>query len=512
MSPDSESVRVLVIDDDEACFELLVALIDELGPTPYQLSWCSSWVAGRAALEQDEHDLYLIDHGLGARTGIELLHAAAAAGCAGPRVLLTGNRDPKVDQAAMQAGAVDFVLKEALTGAGLERTMRYALERARLMQALQEQAAHVTGGIAHDFNNMLMGIVGNLELADRVPGCPTAVREHLTRARSGAERAAELSSRLLAYARREHLPVGVVAVRAAVEEAAADLARLAGGALELRLPEGELYVESGRGEIEELLLNLVGNAVEAVEPGGRIRVEAGRSERVGPWSDGQRTGYVQLTVLDDGKGMSSEVAERVFEPFFTTRRGRGGTGLGLAMVRDIVTRRGGRIELATEPGKGTRFDLLLPEVAAPEVEQRSVPRQPEQGPAPMGLVLVVDDERDIREILCEALRRAGATVLETGSAEEALTLLQQTAALPDVLITDLTMPGMDGFELQAGIRGMGGDPRTLFITGYSESAMQDRPLEPGKEAMLHKPFRLSEMFASLAALAGTDAGPGEHER
>jgi two-component system cell cycle sensor histidine kinase/response regulator CckA len=409
----------------------------------------------------------------------------------------------------MEAGAVDFLLKESITGVGLERTMRYALERARLTRALQDQAADVTGGIAHDFNNMLMGIVGNLELADRIPGCPDGVREHLARARSGAERAAELSSRLLAYARRKHIAVGLVEVRAAIEELGPGLEQRVqvSGLFELELPEEELHVEVGRGELEELLLNLVGNAADAIGPKGRVRVEVRSASRPAPWEDGQEARFVQITVLDDGKGMSAEVAERVFEPFFTTRRGLGGTGLGLAMVRDIVTRRGGRIELATEPGRGTRFDLLLPVQDAPRTtdpvrRSTAAPRLDH-----LGLVLVVDDEEDIRQILCEALRRADATVLETGSAEAALSLLERTSVLPDVLITDLTMPGMDGFELLAEIRNMGGRPRTLFITGYSEEALEDRGLETGMEAILHKPFRLSEMFDSLAMLA--DATPIE---
>ena len=498
------TMRVLVIDDDEACFELLVALLDEAGPAPYELSWCPTWADGLLALERDEHALYLIDHGLGARTGVELLEAAAAAGCTGPRVLLTGNRDPEVDRAAMRAGAVDFVLKETLTGPGLERTMRYALERARLTQALQEQAATVTGGIAHDFNNMLMGIVGNLELADRVPGCPEAVRRHHARARAGAERAAELSGRLLAYARRKHVVVGVVGVRAVLEEIAANLEQTVGeaGTFELRLPLDELYVEAGLGEVEELLLNLVGNAAAAIAPGGRVEVEARPASKPGRYEGDPERRFVRITVRDDGRGMPPAVAERVFEPFFTTRRGRGGTGLGLAMVRDIVTRRGGRIELVTEPDRGTRFDLLLPVVEPPPRGDSAGSPGATPGLPPPGIVLVVDDEDDIREVLCEALRRSGATILEAGTAEEALDLLQDGAVLPDVLVTDLTLPGMDGFDLQAGIQRMGGRPRTLFITGYSEGALRDRILEPGREAILHKPFRLAEMFENLGVLMG----------
>jgi len=514
-SSQQAAVRVLVIDDDEAFFDLLVALLDEVEASAYQLSWCSTWGEGLAALERDEHDLYLIDHGLGVRTGIELLEAAAAAGCAGPRVLLTGNRDPAVDRAAMRAGAVDFLLKETLTAVGLERTMRYALERARLTRALQDQAADVTGGIAHDFNNMLMGIVGNLELAEHVPGCPTAVQQHIARARAGAERAAELSSRLLAYARRKHVVTGVVGVRATLAELATGLEQRVQerGAFELELPVEELYVEAGIGELEELLLNLVGNAAEAIAPGGTIRVEAGAATKSAPWSDSGQTRFVRLAVQDDGPGMSAEVVERAFEPFFTTRRGRGGTGLGLAMVRDIVTRRGGRIELATEPGHGTRFDLFLPAVGAPPVVAPVDPSPAGPVLAELGTVLVVDDEQDIRQVLCEALRRSGATVVETGSGEEALSLLERTSVLPEVLISDLTMPGMNGFELRDAIQRMGGAPRTLFITGYSGETLEDRELEGAREAILHKPFRLAELFASLERLlvAAERPEPGRNE-
>jgi two-component system, cell cycle sensor histidine kinase and response regulator CckA len=501
----SQPIRVLVVDDEEASFALLEALLDELGATAYALTWVSDWGAALAAMEQDDYDLYLVDHGLGARTGVELLEAAAAAGCTGPRVLMTGNRDPEVDRAAMRAGAVDFLLKETITGEGLERAMRYALERGRLTQALQDQAARVSGGIAHDFNNMLMGIVGNLELAGRAPGCPDEVREHLDRARSGADRAAELSRRLLAYARREHVSVGVVEVGAAIAEMAPSLRQRteARGRFELEVAEGDFHVEAGRGELEELLLNLVANATDAIPDGGTVRVEVGPVRRPAAWEGGGEADYLRLTVLDDGRGMPAHVADRIFEPFFTTRRGRGGTGLGLAMVRDIVTRRGGRIELTTEPDRGTRFDLLLPTVAAPaSAPATSAPERSVGGT--LGLVLLVDDEVDIRRILGEALRRDGATVIEAASGEEALALLDRDGARPAVLMTDLTMPGMDGFELQARLRERCAGFRTLFMTGYGDEAFRDRGLDEATEAILHKPFRLAEMFAALSGLSRDD--------
>jgi CheY-like chemotaxis protein len=206
-------------------------------------------------------------------------------------------------------------------------------------------------------------------------------------------------------------------------------------------------------------------------------------------------------VTDDGQGMPAHVAARVFEPFFTTRRGRGGTGLGLAMVHDIVTRRGGRVELDSRPGRGTRFDLLLPRLARPSGLSNQTDQRESETPVNLGLVLVVDDERHIREILDMALTAAGATVLAAPDAETALARVEREGLEPDLLITDVTMPGMTGFELQDELRRRGRVLPTLFITGYGSDALRERALDVRTDRLLDKPFRLHEMFERLTDLA-----------
>jgi two-component system, cell cycle sensor histidine kinase and response regulator CckA len=495
-------LRVLVVDDDDGDFILVEALLDELSGS-YEVEWASTWAAGLTAMEADRHDLYLVDHGLGVRTGIELLEAATAAGCSGPRILLTGNRDPRLDRLALSAGAIDFLYKQTLTAEALDRTLRYALERARLMNALRDQASQMAGGIAHDFNNMLMGVVGSLDLATGDATCSTSVRGHLRRARASAERASELSTRLLAYARRRHVDAAVVDVVGVVRELSPLLDRRLGDESQLTIttPAGELFVGLGEGELEEIIVNLVANAANALDPGGSVVVEV-RSEAAPARASHEVAGeVVRLSVTDDGQGMPAHVAARVFEPFFTTRRGRGGTGLGLAMVHDIVTRRGGRVELDSRPGRGTRFDLLLPRLARPSGLSNQTDQRESETPVNLGLVLVVDDERHIREILDMALTAAGATVLAAPDAETALARVEREGLEPDLLITDVTMPGMTGFELQDELRRRGRVLPTLFITGYGSDALRERALDVRTDRLLDKPFRLHEMFERLTDLA-----------
>jgi two-component system, cell cycle sensor histidine kinase and response regulator CckA len=496
-------IRVLLVDDDDGDFALVEALVGELDGD-YELDWAGTWTAGLAAMEANHHDLYLVDHGLGARTGIELLEAAAAAGCRGPRILVTGNRDPRLDRLALSAGAVDFLYKQTLSAEALDRTLRYALERDRLMNALQDQASQMAGGIAHDFNNMLMGVVGSLDLAACDATCSQSVRQHLRRARASAERASELSTRLLAYARRRHVEAGVVDVTAILRELQPLLERRVGGgaSLTVRVPDDELYVGVGEGELEEIVVNLVANAANALRPGGSVEVALAVEQAHGSARHRGTGEVVRITVEDDGAGMPADVAARVFEPFFTTRRGRGGTGLGLAMVHDIVTRRGGRIELESRPGRGTRFDLLLPRVSRPAGDAGAGARAVAETPTDLGLVLVVDDEHHIREILEMALSAAGATVLVATDAETALTRLEREGVEPDLLITDVTMPGMSGFDLRDELARSGKPLPTLYITGYGADALRDRPLDPTMERLLDKPFRLGQMFERLAELRG----------
>jgi len=496
----ADARRVLLVDDDDGDAALVEALLAELEGSEYRFDWIDSYESGLAAMAASRHDVYLVDHDLGARTGIELLEEAASRGCSGPRILLTGNRNPELDRQALAAGAIDFLVKQTLSAETLDRTLRFALERDRLMRALRDQTSQMAGGIAHDFNNMLMGVVGSLDLATADPSCTRSVRTHMARARASAERASELSRRLLAYARRRHVEAGVVDVCAVVREVepalgrrVADVARLT-----VELPAESLHVGIGEGELEEILVNLVANAANAMERPGSIRVEVASRADLRRGRHGGNSELVRISVHDDGRGMSSDVAARIFEPFFTTRLGCGGTGLGLAMVHDIVTSREGRIELESRPGQGTRFDLLLPRVAAPERTRRPV-----RGglPSELGVVLLVDDELHIREILQLALSAAGATVVAAGDAETALARLERGSVEPELLITDVTMPGMNGFELQDELRRRGWDLPTLFVTGYGSDALEERELDPARERLLDKPFRLEELFAQLRSLS-----------
>lgn len=309
------------------------------------------------------------------------------------------------------------VPRRGMVNTVLERTSRKALEAALLHSQKMKAVGQLTGGLAHDFNNLLAVIIGSLALTvDQLP--PGTLASRIERARLAADRAAQLTQRLLAFSRKQALYPRAVAVVELVE----NLQSLLQHSL---LPGQHLVVDAQRpgwpawidaGQLENALMNLVVNARDAMErQSGEIRLRIW-NQRIQE-ADGKRD-RVTIEVIDHGCGMSAEVREQVFEPFFTTKATGSGSGLGLSMVYGFVRQSGGQIELETAPGQGTTVRLLLPR--APEAAQPLVsapvltPRASRDR-----LILVLDDEPAVRQTLCEHLHQLGYLTLECADGERA---------------------------------------------------------------------------------------------
>ena len=376
-----------------------------------------------------------------------------------------------------------------------------SLERAReaLFQSQKMDAVgQLTGGVAHDFNNLLMAILGSLELLrKRLPDDPAQLRL-VDNAILGAKRGATLTQRMLAFARRQELDVQPLELPKLVTGMADLLASSLGPGAEIEsdFPAGLPAVVGDENQIELALLNLCVNARDAMPEGGRIRLEAHDEMMAAGNSLSLLPGhYVCLSVTDTGEGMSSETLTRATEPFFTTKGVGKGTGLGLSMVHGMAEQMGGTLTLKSCVGQGTTAEIWLPAVegSRPSAAQ-AVKNTAPAAPSGKLKVLAVDDDRLVLFNTSAMLEELGHEVVEAGSGEEALTLLEKTGF--DVLITDQAMPRMTGLQLLDVVRERWPGLPVILATGYAEIPGGTQVSVP----KLGKPFTERELGQALAAV------------
>lgn len=383
------------------------------------------------------------------------------------------------------------LLKEKTNQMEIDRIKRQELEEALLHSQKMKAVGQLTGGLAHDFNNLLAVIIGSLELVE--PDARDAPR--LSRALKAAERGALLTQRLLAFSRKQALHPQAVAMAPLLENLSELMRHSLPATLSLEIeaqsPAWPAWIDVG--QLENALINLVMNARDAMAGrGGVIKIRTW-NQRV-TRSSGQRQDMVALEVIDHGSGMSQAVKARVFEPFFTTKAT--GSGLGLSMVYGFVRQSGGRVALESAPGQGTTVRLQLPR-ALTEVEKEVAPAVDEPPPAGERLALVLEDEEDVRQTLCEQLHQLGWLTLETASGEEALQLLE---ASPDIalLISDLMLPGaLSGADVIHTARRRFPALPVLLISGQDLRPAQN-PALPEVE-WLRKPFTRAQLAQALSA-------------
>jgi two-component system cell cycle sensor histidine kinase/response regulator CckA len=384
-----------------------------------------------------------------------------------------------------------------------ERTVaREARERleARLHQAEKlESMGRLVGGVAHDFNNRLLVILGHAELIKRHAEGRRDLDVHADAVLGSARRAADLTRQLLAFSRRQVLRPEACDLDAIVERMRSMLERVLGETIELRTELAAAFPTlADPGQLEHAILNLILNSRDAMPEGGRITIRTASVQfgEDGAPPDLRPGGYVKLTVTDTGSGIPAELQQRIFEPFFTTKEVGRGTGLGLSMTEGIVRQSGGSISVQSEESRGTTFTLHLPEAtpqaSTPEVEPA---RELSTGPRSVGTILVVDDEGDVRRILCDVLRIASFEILEARGGAEALEVAHEFKGSIDLLLTDVVMPGLSGPALAAQLRATRPDIDVLFMSGYTERSLLS---ELGaRDHYLQKPFLPGELFVQV---------------
>ena len=393
------------------------------------------------------------------------------------------------------------------------RQLEEQLQEARKLEAI----GRLAGGVAHDFNNLLTGVVGNLAMIQLPPGDPD--RPHLEAIDRAAMRAADLTRKLLGFARRSQLVPVPLDPRAAFDGAIAILRRTLDP--RIRVAVG---VASGCGSIladpallSQVLLDLCFNACEAMPCGGTLTLAAGPiqialHDPIAP-PEAEPGAYIRLSVADTGIGMSDVVRAQLFEPFFTTKETGKGAGLGLAMVQGIVKQHGGWVDCHSTLGAGTRFDLYLAAAATPggsrlihvgNIVDGTVvtPAPGETTVAAPGLpsdpaartILLVDDEAMIRTLGKMTLERSGFQVLLAADGAEAVELFARERNRIDLIVMDMTMPRLSGRDAFRKIARMAPGVRVLFSTGYSPQDVADLD---GSLGLLSKPYRPAELVAAV---------------
>jgi signal transduction histidine kinase/CheY-like chemotaxis protein len=376
------------------------------------------------------------------------------------------------------------------------------LRQAQKMEAIGQ----LTGGIAHDFNNLLAVVIGHLELMEEAPAvmADAVLTDCTTTALRSAYRGAELTERLLAFARKQSLNPEPVDVSAIVGSMGSLLTRALGERIKIKLvaADTDAVAVVDQSFLESAILNLALNARDAMPSGGTLILETA----VCRFAQAQTTvggesmppgDYIRISMRDSGKGMSSDVAARAFEPFFTTKEFGRGSGLGLSMVYGFVHQSNGYITLDSEVGKGTNLSLYLPRVAGSRLAAPASPGiAAEPGGVMTGTVLIVEDDPDVRRFVANTVRALGFEVLEASDGASAFDVLNAGRSI-NVLITDVVLPGgLNGPDIvrQAQVQRPG--LRVLYMSGYSDAA-SSAGFELPAEKLIRKPFRKGQIAALL---------------
>ena len=395
---------------------------------------------------------------------------------------------------------------EYFTGVVEDITERKRLEEQFLQAQKMRAIGQLAGGVAHDFNNLLTTILGYCELIQRKLPSNDQLRGYVDEIAMAGQRAAALTSQLLAFGRKQILRPLLVDLNAVIEEMDRLLRRLVGDdvQLETRLDRKLGTVRADQGQMEQVLMNLVLNARDAMPQGGRVTVET-RNEMIEAGAAPDQTGlapgaYAVIAVSDTGVGMDAAVRAQLFEPFFTTKEKGKGTGLGLSTVYGIVKQSGGAITVQSEPGRGSRFVVYLPTVKAADLPapRPSDPR-PEEG-APVGgseTILLVEDETTLRALTRRVLEERGYRVLEAPSGTDAIAMVERIREPIHLLLTDVVMPRMSGAALAEGVRDRHPATRVVFMSGYTDEAVVRQAAAGSGIRFIQKPYKPEGLLRTI---------------
>ncbi|MDO3388506.1 response regulator [Gilvimarinus sp. SDUM040013] len=525
-----EKIKLLIVDDDEDDFLLTRDLLEDISSGTYRIEWASSFENGYKQLALDQHDLCLMDYQLGARNGIELLREAINCGFSGPVILLTGMHQSDVDMEALEAGAVDYLVKAHLSSEQLARSIRYALsrremekERVERLKAESENRSksEFLAHLSHELRTPLSAILGFTELLMNKAGDAES-QGHLRVVHRNGKHLLGLLNDILDLSKIEAGKLELENKDVYLSSFLTDIYFLMHGAavdksLDLKVEcIGSIprKIQTDPTRLRQVLLNLLGNAIKFTDVGEVcLTVEALSSESVG---------RLQFSVKDTGIGIKPEVAKDIFQPFVQAKDSyaepRSGTGLGLAISQQLARRLGGVIELLSIPGKGSEFTFCiefdkasLKEMIPFSFEYAGEKFEPVDFPKLQGRVLVVDDLPDIRNLVGHFVKQCGIDVVYAKNGEDAVRVLQasvQEAGEPiDLVLMDIHMPVMDGHQAAQKMRSMGFEQPVIALTAAHMKGDMDKCLTSGFSAYISKPVDRVQLHGMLAKHLARELSP-----
>jgi FixJ family two-component response regulator len=511
----SDQVRILIVDDDQAIVD---ALSHTLGGQGYEIVGFTDGAAALASLEAGRFDLLLTDLTMPGLGGVDLLRQARERDPDLVGVIMTGEGTIATAVEAMKTGALDYILKplklsvivpvlsRALTvrrlrieNVDLERRVRertaeleeQTAERFKAEQALMqaqklEAIGRLTGGIAHDFNNLLQAITGGLYLLEKQMEPAHPGWKYVDLARQATERGVKVTSQLLSFSRTQRLDLKPTDVAGAVSEARDLFAHALGPAIAFQVELGTeaAWAVTDRAQLELAIINLAVNARDAMTEGGSavLSITPDHLESGAP--------CVAVSLTDDGVGMAPEVRAHATEPFFTTKERGKGIGLGLAQVYGFAHQCGGDVAIESVIGEGTTVRILLPEAGPGLVPGAPRPTPVESDPvaADKLTVLVVDDDAPVRQVLADGLRAQGFEIFEAADGASGLEVFERER--PDVLVLDFAMPGMTGAEVARRAQALRPTLPVVFCSGFSDSLALDGVAH---SVVVRKPVSIDEL-------------------
>ncbi|HMI52556.1 MAG TPA: response regulator [Candidatus Saccharimonadales bacterium] len=511
---DSTPLRLLIVEDSENDTELLLS---ELRKGGFEVTHrrVDTAEAMQQALETQEWDAVVSDFAMPHFSGIAALKLLRARSSEVPFIFTSGTIGEETAVAALKSGAQDYVMKSNLKRIvpSIQRELREA-EKRREHQRLEQQLSQLqkfeaigrlAGGIAHDFNNVIGAILGWAELGRQDAQEGTRVYQRFDRIYGQSQRAARLTSQLLAFARRQVLQRQKLNINSSVEEAIIFLQRVIGEHIEIRrATAADLWMTlADPGQMDQVLMNLCLNARDAMPNGGRLTIETSNAEigqdycRQYPYAKAGH--YVLLSVSDTGTGMDAKTMENIFEPFFTTKEMGRGTGLGLATVYGIVKQHDGMINLDSAVGKGTTFRVYLP-VLSGVAEAHCPDLNDSTGRKGTGTILLAEDHEGLREAAQEMLEELGFKLILAANGTEAVEAFKQNSSQIDIAILDIVMPGLGGPDAYVQMAAINPNLPVLFTTGYTKGIEAVLQIAQKHGAVIQKPYDSATLSGAIQSL------------
>jgi signal transduction histidine kinase len=514
---------ILVVEDSE---DDTIILVRELRRSGYDVKYerVDSARSMRDALNRKTWDVIICDHALPGFDSFAALKIAKEPEYDLPFIIVSGKIDEEMAVEAMRAGANDYIMKDRTQrlGPAIEREVEFAAEKKRQYKAEKEQAqlkeqlrqaqkmeaiGQLAGGIAHDFNNALTVIVSYCSVLLKEIAVDNQWSSDVREIKNAADRAAALTQQLLAFSHKQLLRPEVLDLGSVVTELESVLSRLVRESIELKfhIDPAIHKIEADVSQLEQVVINLAVNARDAIQEAGEININV----RNVALDEKARTllgdlpdcDYVVISISDNGEGMDKETLSHIFEPFYTTKAVGKGTGLGLSTVFGVAKQSGGGVEVESYPGKGSEFRIYFPSVDELELGDSHKPNNLRtDSPEGRETILIVEDEDVILKILARTLTMMGYTILVASQGEEALSVAEQHRGRIDVMVTDIVMPKMGGYELAERLVAVHPETSVLYTTGYDEQMRMDQVVTDPQRQFIQKPFVPQEIAAKIRAI------------